>query len=273
VGAVMMYPLVIHNQLLDQRFRPKHGPYEVIDQERAYAWSTGALSRFEMGNRVKRYQDDDGVCIPSFDEWYPSQGQIPNPTARIASVLLQIDPKNPPFLMNLESNLDPYQLDPEIVEFMKGEAPYMTVMFNSIFNLSLYENENILDPSYLGVDLSLNVTALKPLSYRHYYHLRLSVLTNPNLLNPAAKKRMRGHCGAAVKLFDMLDPTLKLKNQLPVCLPGDWLPNSGWTSTTDILNNPTIATGNQQGYGVMKTVNTFSIIALRREATDAGVES
>jgi hypothetical protein len=86
VGAVMMYPLVIHNQLLDQRFRPKHGPYEVIDQERAYAWSTGALSRFEMGNRVKRYQDDDGVCIPSFDEWYPSQGQIPNPTARIASV-------------------------------------------------------------------------------------------------------------------------------------------------------------------------------------------
>jgi hypothetical protein len=84
---------------------------------------------------------------------------------------------------------------------------------------------------------------------------------------------MRGHCGAAVKLFDMLDPTLKLKNQLPVCLPGDWLPNSGWTSTTDILNNPTIATGNQQGYGVMKTVNTFSIIALRREATDAGVES
>lgn len=268
-GAVMFYPLMIHNQLMPQEFRPEKGPYEVIDQQRAYAWSTKNLAHFEMGNRVKRYSDNDGVCIPVFDEFIPSQAQLPSPTARIVTALVAIDPNNPRWLMNLASNLDPYELDPEIVAFMQGEAPYMTVMFNSIFNLALFENENICDPSYISADSSLNVTAMKPLSYRHYYHLRLSILTNPNLLNPAAKKRMRGNCGAAVKIFDMLDPTLKVKNQLPVCLPGNWLPNDGWCTTTGILTNPVTATGNGQTYGVMKTVNTLSILALRQGATNA----
>jgi hypothetical protein len=261
VGAVMEYPLMFHNQLIGQEYRPEQGPYEVEAQQRAYSWSTKNFAMFETSRPINILMSREGVQFPTFDEFVPP-AVWPN-TTRVITILLQLDPSQPNALINLAEQIGPYQLDADVLGYMKGEAQYMTTPYASMFSLSLYENHQLLDKTWLSVDSQLNVTAAKPLSFRHYYHLRLAILNDLSLLNPGAKKRARGQCAAMVKLLDTVDPMLKQRGLLPVCLPGNWMPDSNWNDASSAINNPTIATGNSQTYGVMKTVGVYSIIAYR----------
>jgi hypothetical protein len=255
VACVMFYPLMIHNQLMDQKYRPDTLPYQVEHQQRSYSWSAGAFRYFESSYPLVQLAKQDGVFVPNFDEFIPNS-VIPE-TMRVITLLFNLDPANPT-LLNLETDLGGYQFDPDIVTFLKSEAPYMTKPYRSVFNLSLYENKNLMAPDWLAVDGNLNVTSTKPLSYRHYYHLRLSLIEDLSMLDPGAKDRLQNHCSAAVRIMDTLDPTLKDRGLLPVCMPGDWLSNSDLKDSINIINRPVISRGNSQEYG-MKTVETLFI--------------
>ncbi len=268
VGCVMFYPLMVHNQLLGPEWRPKHGPYEIQEQQRVYSLSAGAFSKFESGRVVGKLMEQQGVFLPSFDEFIPSR--IWGGTLRVITVMIAIDPKNPAHLMNLVTDLKPYALDPDIIGLLKVEAPYMTLPYTSIFNLSLYEGAGLMDDTWLAVDNELNVTAQKPLDYRSVYHIRLSILRDPTTLPPAAVLRLRKHCAAAVKIFDTIDPTLRRKNRLPVCMTGDWLPKVEYHKASDAINAAVITKGNGQNYtqansaggsAGMKTVASLLILA------------
>ncbi|MDR3392211.1 MAG: hypothetical protein P4L77_10815 [Sulfuriferula sp.] len=255
----MKYPLMVHNQLVGQKYRPDKGPYEVEKQLRAEQWSVKALSRFEKGRQVQRIvENETGKIIPAFDEFI-ANFQIPK-TQPLATVMLQLDPKNPRGIANLVTDLHPWQWDPEVLTYLKGEAPYITTPYRSIFQLSLYENGAMRDSSWLTVDSNLNVVMTVDPDFRSVYHLRVSIVSDLTMLDQPGKTRGQGNCGAMVKLFDFLDPTLKLRNKLPVCLPGNWLPKSGINDTSDDLNKGTIAKGNGQTYGAMKTVGQYSIL-------------
>lgn len=140
----------------------------------------------------------------------------------------------------------------------------MTQPRQSIFNVSLYQWGTMLPPTAITIDNNLKVTTTFDPDLRQNYHLRLSILRDPSKLVPRGSTALQGNCGAAIKIFDSLDPTLKAKGLLPSCIvPGNWLPKPGLQQVTDSLNSGTISKGNNQTYGTMKTVATGWIIAHR----------
>lgn len=258
----MKYPLMVHNQLLDQKWRPEEGPYEVEKQERAYQWSIGAFSTFEKTYNMVKLEKREGYELPAFDEWLPDAVQPF--TQRLASIMLFIDTANPRAIANLNTDLNPYVIDPEVLAFMRTEAPYMNQPRLSIFNVSLYQGTRLMTPDSITIDSNLVVTTTFDPDLRQNYHLRLAILTDITKLTGRGSTALQGNCGAAVKIFDSLDPTLKLRGLLPTCImPGNWLPKPGLQQVGDGLNAGTISKGNNQTYGSMKTVATASIIAHR----------
>lgn len=261
----MRYPLMIHNQLLDQKYRPECGPYEIEKQQRVYQWSTGGYSYFEKGRIAMEFQKRDGIELPTFDEWYPNE--VWPWTKRLVSVMLYIDTTNPRLISNLTTDVAPYTIEPEVLAFLKSEAPYMTTPMASLISLTLYQGSTLMDPSSITVDSDLNVMTTFDPDLRQTYHIRLAFYTNLAILTAAAKARLQASCGAAVKIFDYLDPTLKLRDQLPACIiPGNWLPKPGLQQVTDGLNAGTISKGNNQVYGGIKTVMTGILITHRAES-------
>jgi hypothetical protein len=256
---------MIHNQLLDQKYRPECGPYEIEKQQRVYQWSTGGYSYFEKGRIAMEFQKRDGIELPTFDEWYPNE--VWPWTKRLVSVMLYIDTTNPRLISNLTTDVAPYTIEPEVLAFLKSEAPYMTTPMASLISLTLYQGSTLMDPSSITVDSDLNVMTTFDPDLRQTYHIRLAFYTNLAILTAAAKARLQASCGAAVKIFDYLDPTLKLRDQLPACIiPGNWLPKPGLQQVTDGLNAGTISKGNNQVYGGIKTVMTGILITHRAES-------
>lgn len=262
----MGYPLMVHNQLVAQKFRPDQGPYQIEDNKRAKQWSVKARSRFEKGVQVQNIVERErGKIIPAFDEFIPNF-LIPK-TETLATVMLQLDPVNPRVIADLKVDLHPWKLDPEIQTFMQGEAPFMTQPYQSIFQISIYENGALRDMSWLSVDSNLVVSMTVAPDFRSTYHLRIGIVTDLFLISKPGQTRGQGNCSAMLKLFDFLDPTLKLRNKLPVCLPGNWLPKDGWNCTGSDINKPTTSQGNGQQYGAMKTVGQYSILTFRDKNT------
>jgi hypothetical protein len=258
----MKYPLMVHNQLLDQKWRPTGTNYEVEKQERVYQWSTGAFRHFEKNYELDKIAKYEGVFVPDFDEWMPDQ--VWPFTRRLISIMLQINTANPTYLAKLPDDMDPYTMEPEVLAFMYKEAPYLMTPRNSIFNVALYQGTTLLPTTSATVDAQLNVISTFQPDLRQDYHVRLSVFYDINQLTPDAKRRLQENCGAAIKIFDWIDPTLKLRRKLPACImPGNWLPKPDLQQVTDDINKGVISKGNQQVYGVMKTFATASIIAHR----------
>lgn len=258
----MQYPLMIHNQLLDQKFRPESGPYEVEKQERAYQWSTDAFAHFEKGRVVQQIHNREGYELPAFDEWLPDDVQ-PN-TRRLASVMLYIDPAQPRLLFDVTTDLAPYKMDEEVLQFLLDEAPYVTTPRASIFNISVYRWGQMMDGNTYAMDNTGKVSMNWDLNLRDNWHIRISLFKDISKLTSRAQTALQSHCGAAIKCFDAIDPTLKHRGLLPSCImPGNWLPKPGLGQVGDTINSGTISKGNGQTYRAMRTVGTGTIIAHR----------
>lgn len=258
----MKYPLMVHNQLLDQKWRPTGPNYEVEKQERAYQWSVGAMTKFEKNYELDKVAKYEGVLVPDFDEFMPDA--IWPFTRRLITIMLQIDPNNPTYLARFPDDMNPFTMEPEVLSFFYKEAPYAFVPRQSIFNVSLYQGTTLLPDTSGRLDENLNVIANFTPDLRQDYHVRLSIFYDINQLVPAAKRRLQENCGAAIKIFDWIDPTLKLRGKLPACIiPGNWLPKPGLVQVTDDINKGIISKGNNQTYGQMKTVATGTIITHR----------
>lgn len=268
IACVMMYPLMIHNQLLSPKFRPSIADIERYDSVNRYAHkytlSGEAFKFFESHSKIPN--TTPGVAIPAFDEFIPSD--IPISTLRVFTALVNIDTDNPNFLLSFKDLGKNYQLHPAILRFMVGEAPFMARKLGlSIFNLSLYRNIYIVN-DYLTVDSDLNVNAIGPLSLRNYYHIRLSVVTDLSLLSKDALDRLRNNGDALKIILEYLDPDAADKIKI---LYDNYVTKQNLNDIIDYLNKATMSQGDWQHRG-FNTVETLFITANKESdyASDLG---
>lgn len=224
IGVQLYYPLMIHNQLIDQKYRPSAAempPYQIEDQAVSYSKTSSFLSNFEAGAAMYPHTRRPGVSIPSFDEFLPAQ-IIPR-TLRVFTALVSLDltpGNNPRFLLNLRDLGGDFSLDPSLDCCLQTEWPYMTNPLQSIFNLSLYRSAYLMQPEYLTMDANLNVYSTVDLDPREYYHLRFSIHQNLRDINPAALKRFQKCPDCLSLILETLEPTLVDRGILP-CVVGD----------------------------------------------------
>lgn len=202
----MIYPIMIHNQLLSEDYRPKEKTYAIEDQLRTFTHSGRVMAEFESDMRSLSIKGNDGLCIPSFDEFVP--GSILPSTVRVVTALTSVIPLDRKNLFNL-TDLGDFSLDPDIINFlMESEYPYLGKDFQSIFTLSLYRESYLTSSNNLKVDKDLNVSSVNDLALRKTHRVRLGLVTDISYLSLEAITRLRNYPLVAEKLIKAINTAL-----------------------------------------------------------------
>lgn len=254
---IMMYPLVIHQQLLDQKWRPgddEQPAYDEGSRMQVRPYSADSFSYFEAGRDIAGTATmDQGIALPAFDEFIPET--IVSGTKRLFTALVGLDPAQPRFLMNL-LDLSTRVWDEDVVCCLRKEFSAMYTPYRSLFCLSLYRSNQLQKAGLIRVDQDLNVYSTVDLDPREYYHLRLSLFTDLRTVPTASLDRLR-FCGKGlIKLIDALDPSLKDNDQLPCLLGDNYVPKK---CLEDAINHMKPNRGSLNGPVPMWTVQTLII--------------
>lgn len=241
IGCVMSYPLVVHNQLVGDKYRETE---ELYDPEDTISNGPLSLSNFRMFEKGVRPSGRRlGLAIPSFDEFIPAD--VVSGTIRVFTALTLIDPASS-LLMSLD-DLGDKELDPALIKFIREEAPYLNKVNASVLNISLYSNENLQTPESVEVRTDLSVHAMKPLSLRNYYHVRLGICADFSSLLPDALERVRKHGVALIRILNAIDPELNQRGLLP--------PFIGSLPTSDGTQGSGGGAGGVMGSGYLDDIN------------------
>ena len=197
----LVYPSVIHNQILDTKFRivPKLETYK--DKRNSYSFSSKVLNKFQTDTQVLQAMGNKGIHIPDFDaDFIPNS--IPSGTSRILTALCLITEDDKRTLFNLK-DLGDYNLSESIIKFIEFDRENIPKTYKSILTLDLYEEGNLRPSNSLIIDSDLNVSATEDLDIRKTYRVRLGLVVNLHFLSNSVLRR--------IKEYGRDNPTFMLK--------------------------------------------------------------
>lgn len=207
-----MYPIVIHNQILNKKFRNEEGFQRLQDKQTSRSWSLAHLQSFEsMQNLSPPYSDFPGRYFPTFDEFMPRS--VPDKTMRMVTTLVIVGDEpdgQPNLLMNLADLEKPaygFKFSDAVKAYIASDAQYVTQPRQSAVNVALYMGRLLMDPSWITVDSNLNVWSTRTLNKRKYWHVRISVVTDFTGLTDDGRTRLIGNPDAFTQIVDYIAPT------------------------------------------------------------------
>lgn len=212
IDALMIrYPFMVHNQLLPDKY------INYLDRSKdqgnvslRYSLSQRALASFRPGTVT--YQDDKKIqyaTSPPFDDFIPRE-KIKGlwPLFIGACTLALPDRKT---LLSLR-DLGDYVIDQKVLAFLlESEWPYLTQLYKSIFHVCYYKDyrANLLETA-LTSDDHLTIKAPSDLNPRSIYRVRLSIVYDLSLLDPAALKRLNKWPEIIKIILPVIDDIIKI---------------------------------------------------------------
>lgn len=247
VGVQFHYPVSIHNQLIDVKYRSEYSVYELIKQARRPSNDRYYYDQFTTLYK-ERSQPLLGNRIPSFDDWMPSWAHAR--TASMLDVLVGVgDDRGELFPLD---QLGDFEFSPAALRFLRKEWPYINRLYDSIFHFGLYRWDKPMPDGTVVMDQDLNLSCTLDLDPRNVYHIRLGIVTDLSVLSPDAIDRIRKDGEFCIEVIETLYPR---KKPLPPLI-GDTLFPKDWLD--DLINGK----GKNQ-VRRMFTVGTTAIIAKR----------
>lgn len=204
-GVHVQYPVMIHNQLLDEKYIPKLA-FDEDKHEHAFSRSLKALHRFEAtkapnGNSIS----NKTIHEPEYDDWWPDN-QLPD-SSFVFTALCELLPDDLRLIIDL-NELGNYSIDEEILEyFRKVEYPYLTKAYQSPYHISLYRDKFLANEGILTVNSKLEYRASSDLSLRRNYRFALSMITDISSINVQAFRRMRRYPSVLRKTLKAMQVT------------------------------------------------------------------
>lgn len=219
VGCVMDYPLMVHNQLLPTKLRPKFDAPRLEDHPRNPSYSQYVFARHHDAVTPRAQSMLEGFAIPAFDEWYPEYQ--PAKVVSLLRAMLSVgdDPRE---VANL-NHLGPYRIHPTIVAFLRREAPYLTQPYESPFLVTLFGWRRFREPEWLSINSDLQVRSTQDLTLREPQHLQLALIRDLANLSPGAKDRLKDW----PDVVELIKDTLRPGNGLEVPTIGGRRPRPG----------------------------------------------
>lgn len=205
VGMSFRYPIMVHNQLLPERFIPK--PIDDHNQaDLGFTHSGNSFNRLETQNlqnlKAESFVD---FAIPANDQFLPNN-MFPSMKG-VISALCSIDPTDKKYLVDLHE-LGDVMIDKDVMEFFeKVEWKYLTVPLQSIFNVSIFRHSYLANDRDFFVNNKLQVRSKDELNLRKNHRVILSLCTDIELLPVAALKRMKMFPKAAAKILKAIKIT------------------------------------------------------------------
>lgn len=207
VSVVLQHPVYVHNQKLPSKYIPVYRQQNVLDA-RVVRNQTDQMA-FGLTNvaRQSAAAPKDGVAIPPEDkDWIP--GAILPATIRIATICARVanDPRD---LLNLEKDMQGFAFTQPLLDFLKqSENQYLNQDYQSVFQLSLYQDFQLMPAGSLVIDNQLNVRTSFDMNIRKTYRLRFSVVGDFDRLSESAKLRIKAFPGMAVALVAIMNEIL-----------------------------------------------------------------
>jgi len=211
VACNMTYPVIVHNQLLPPKYVIMESTQQEVDgHQLGYSNSIGALHSFEQGRMNPAGVRSDFVArLPAHDEFQNLSHNLLPKTGTIFSLLCEIDLKDRKSLFNLKDLGDLY-IDPDVLNFMLvSEAPYMTRQFKSLFQLMLFNDQQLAGNEMLICDSKGNVSGRDYLSLRTVNRVCLSLILDLTSVDRAAIKRIELYPKAKEKVTVAINELLK----------------------------------------------------------------
>lgn len=251
VACAMSYPVIIHNQVIDPRFRHEKPVYELINVSRRPNEERRRLDYFSSlyTDTVYPYK---GIRIPTYDDW---TGLVKFKHMHdLLTLLMGVDPDQPTALFNL-GELGTHEFTPAILRYLKSEHKYLTQPLQSVFTVHLFVGDVRYNESQFTVDADLNVTTTFDMDPRKIHHVVIT-MTEMSVLSPEVIDRVREHGEAALDIIKVLYPSTPLDKSDEKLLADRVLP-------IKVINKVT----HLQGRGMnRKTVGNYSIIVKPKEA-------
>lgn len=193
-AMVMRYPTLVCNRPLPAKYLQfiednKANSMEECRRNIGYTGSLQDLSYFEAHRMLEnRVNIKLPVNIPAFDEFNKKEGH--KGYGIIASFLTQVDETDCKGLMNLR-DIDPYQIDPTIMEHIKLiDRQYIINPYSSFIYLGLHQDGIHFDNNVLDIDADLNVRSKVKLSLYKPVRVTLSVILDLLLLDKKVIERL-----------------------------------------------------------------------------------
>ena len=248
VACVMQYPLVVHNQLVGQRFRPS--PADKVERAenyaRSYSLSAQNFGYFEKGSGINQAVVQPpwpGIQIPEFDEFIPAS--VVTSTKRVFTILTTVDPMQPTLLLNLGDLGTRWKIQPGVLAYLLAVRDRLPYPNAAPFLLTLYRDRNIVANNALVVDANGDVHSTTPLSLRHYYHVRLGLQTNWRTIDTPALDLLREDGETLTRVISSVSPLLNLR---PGMLSTGYVPRRSLAAAIDQLESQNLAQGGNRTY-------------------------
>lgn len=232
IEMVMQYPNMVHNTLLNAKYRFNDTAYRITketpkrDMIGFYNWE---LAKPPLGINYTY-----GLSYPNWDDWSPKI-QYPY-TLPIMRMMIQLNANDLTDIVNLH-NLGDYSLDPELINILKEEAPYISVYGESFFKVTLYENDYYNDIEPLMINNNLAIRSARNLDIRKPYHLVLSFLYDFHTLSEQAKERLRKRGTFFLKLAKLFYPTLEEEGLMAKLLSNGSVSRKDFSRISTIIND------------------------------------
>lgn len=264
IAATAQYPLVVHNQLIDEMwFETPRASGNIVNPETRVG--VGQRGRHAMDHIVRLNQCDcpvtTGVRIPGYDEWAPRQ-EHPS-TTTLVTIMLGVDEADPTLCVDLKDLTD-FDIDTDIIEFLKTEAPFLNLFGRSIVHISLYDGDIPLDDGSLLIDDQLIIRSNAPMEMRKSYHLRVALINDLFFLSSEARERFRGAGEACLKILSTLQGSLLKEGYLPELLSGKIVPRADYDRIGTRINEQRYNAPPGPNGRVMLTVGNFLISTHKR---------
>lgn len=224
------FPLLIHNQLIDERFVPANP----VDTARQYAArssrSATAMGAFEV-DVLARPTVLSGIRLPEYHEFYPAT--VFRKTLQVVSALLMIDPDpaNPGTtgmheVLDLRLMDEEFQFRDEFLDFLVHEHMWLNKYGESLVNVCVYKGDMPLHHSCFKVTPDLKVVMTDPPDLRNIYYVRISLVTDPTVLSERARESARDHVDGLLLIGAAVCPNLVKAGLLPKVLAGKYIPRA-----------------------------------------------
>lgn len=202
-----LYPLVVHNQFIDDKFYSSDRPYSLDDRPRL---ASDSKEHFDRLSDLFRKPADPmgGLRVPDFDEWTPEV--VPTYTTSFVTWMMQVDQTDGTLLLDLDE-LDDYELDPDFRKFLDAEQQYITRRGESLITFNLFCNLLPMTEPCLTLDGDMVVRATEPMNLRSLYHLRMGAVVEYGLFTERALEAMQEHGTATLKIFQTILPDLDVE--------------------------------------------------------------
>lgn len=264
IGMSMDYPLVVHNQLIPDKYHGKKtvagwlpDPYS---QGKLYSDKTTEIfTKMILDKTLRNHKLLDGVRWPAFDDWVPAA--VPQHTSSCYVAMIAVDPTNPTDVADL-SQLEGVKIDGDIWQYMASCGPDLGVINLSAIHVSVYRNNVWIGDEAIQVSPDLKVSTVNPMSPRDQYHLRIAVMNDLTLLPESKRTKLRTQGVACQKIFFTLQDTMRFSNYVPKLQGPGVVPNEQFLQSAWAINQ------HKRKYQTplecrMLTVGNFLVIADR----------